>query len=131
MADRLTASFGSWSFILIQTAVVMTWIAMNVVAWRGGWDPFPFILLNLVFSTQAAYAAPLLLLSQNRQSDRDRVKAEHDFRVNQLALQYLFAWHRDAHGADCTCVRGVQAAVEEALDRLAHDVVETEPAAVP
>ena len=131
MADRLTASFGSWSFILIQTAVVMTWIAMNVVAWRGGWDPFPFILLNLVFSTQAAYAAPLLLLSQNRQSDRDRVKAEHDFRVNQLALQYLFAWHSDAHGEDCTCVSGVQSAVDKALDRLANDVVETEPAAVP
>jgi uncharacterized membrane protein len=126
MADRLTASFGSWSFILIQTALVTTWIVLNVVAWRGGWDPFPFILLNLAFSTQAAYAAPLLLLSQNRQSDRDRVKAEHDFRVNQLALQYLFAWHRDAHGEDCTCVSGVQGSVDEALERLAHDVVKPE-----
>jgi uncharacterized membrane protein len=122
MADRLTTSFGSWAFILVQTAIVLTWIAMNVVAWRGGWDPFPFILLNLVFSTQAAYAAPLLLLSQNRQSDRDRVQAEHDFGVNQLALQYLFAWHRDAHGEHCTCVSGVRPAVEDVLDNLAREV---------
>ena len=57
-----------------------------------------------MFSTQAAYAAPLLLLSQNRQAERDRIKAEHDFRVNELSLQYLFAWHRDAHGPDCRCV---------------------------
>jgi uncharacterized membrane protein len=64
---------------------------------QAAWDPFPFILLNLVFSTQAAYAAPLLLLSQNRRSDRDRVQAEHDFGVNQLALQQLFSWRSAAH----------------------------------
>ena len=69
------------------------------------WDPYPFILLNLLFSTQAAYAAPLILLSQNRQADTDRITAEHDYRVNQLALQHLIAWHRDAHGPDCPCVR--------------------------
>ena len=63
--------------------------------------PYPFIVLNLLFSTQAAYAAPLILLSQNRQTDTDRVKAEHGYQVNQLALRYLMAWHRDAHGADC------------------------------
>lgn len=73
------------------------------------WDPYPFILLNLLFSTQAAYAAPLILLSQNHQSDTDRIKAEHDYRVNQLALGYLVAWHHDRHGNDCGCVR-------EALD---------------
>jgi uncharacterized membrane protein len=89
----------------------------------GRWDPYPFILLNLVFSTQAAYAAPLLLLSQNRQAERDRVQSEHDFRVNQLALQYLFAWHRDAHGADCGCVRQLRADVDAVLAELADDLV--------
>ena len=64
------------------------------------WDPYPFILLNLVFSTQAAYAAPLILLSQNRQADTDRITAEHDYRVNQFALQHPIAWHRDSHGPD-------------------------------
>jgi uncharacterized membrane protein len=76
------------------------WIAANVVGILRAWDPYPFILLNLLFSTQAAYAAPLILLSQNRQAERDRVKAEHDYAVNQLALQFLIAWHRDAHPPD-------------------------------
>ncbi len=96
MADRVSASFGSWAFIVAQSVIVLVWIGLNLVAWGSGWDPYPFILLNLLFSTQAAYAAPLLLLYQNRQAERDRIKAEHDFRVNQLSLQYLFGWHRDA-----------------------------------
>jgi uncharacterized membrane protein len=103
--------------------IVLVWIALNLAAWMGRWDPYPFILLNLVFSTQAAYAAPLLLLSQNRQAERDRVQSEHDFRVNQLALQYLFAWHRDAHGADCGCVRQLRADVDAVLAELADDLV--------
>jgi uncharacterized membrane protein len=73
-------------FISAQSVVVVGWIVVNLVAFIHRWDPYPFILLNLLFSTQAAYAAPLLLLSQNRQADRDRIEAEHDYRVNQLAL---------------------------------------------
>ena len=101
------------------------------MAWAGGWDPYPFILLNLVFSTQAAYAAPLLLLSQNRQAERDRMEAEHDFRVNQLSLQYLFAWHRDAHGPECTCVRELRPTVDAVLDELGDDVIASAAAAEP
>jgi uncharacterized membrane protein len=127
MADRLSASFGSWTFILAQSVVVLVWIGLNLVAWAARWDPYPFILLNLLFSTQAAYAAPLLLLSQNRQSERDRIKAETDFRVNQLILQYSFAWHRDAHGADCSCVREGRPDVDAVLADLAKDVVANEP----
>ncbi|MEO7070025.1 MAG: DUF1003 domain-containing protein [Nostocoides sp.] len=94
VADKVTAVFGSWAFILTQTVLILIWVAYNgyVAAHylRGGdFDPYPFILLNLVFSTQAAYAAPLILLSQNRTAERDRVKAEHDFGVNVLALQAL------------------------------------------
>lgn len=109
LADRVTGIFGSWRFIIAQTFAVAAWIAVNLIGFADHWDPYPFILLNLLFSTQAAYAAPLILLSQNRQSDTDRIKAEHDYRVNQLALGYLVAWHRDVHGRDCRCV-------QEALD---------------
>jgi uncharacterized membrane protein len=122
MADQLSASFGSWTFILVQSVIVLIWIALNLVAWKARWDPYPFILLNLVFSTQAAYAAPLLLLSQNRQGDRDRNEAEHDFRVNKLALQYLFALHLDAHGPDCGCVTELGPKVDEVLAGLAEDI---------
>ena len=104
LADRVTAVFGSWRFIIIQTVIVCAWIALNLFAVAERWDPYPFILLNLVFSTQAAYAAPLILLSQNRQADTDRIQAEHDYEINQKALRYLTVLHADAHGPDCDCV---------------------------
>jgi uncharacterized membrane protein len=104
IADKVTGVFGSWRFIIIQTVIVVAWIGLNVVGLAEHWDPYPFILLNLVFSTQAAYAAPLILLSQNRQADTDRITAEHDYQVNKLALAYLAAWHDDAHGTTCRCV---------------------------
>ncbi|SCF47607.1 Protein of unknown function (DUF1003) [Micromonospora matsumotoense] len=121
LADSVTAVFGSWRFIIVQTGIVTIWIAVNIIAVLHRWDPYPFILLNLLFSTQAAYAAPLILLSQNRQADTDRVKAEHDYQVNQLALQYLIAWHRDAHGVNCDCVRQAEPIVEGMLTMLAKE----------
>ena len=69
---------GTGRFLAVQTIIVIAWITINVVAVRLRWDPYPFILLNLAFSTPAAYAAPLILLAQNRQADRDRVQAEED-----------------------------------------------------
>jgi len=114
--------FGSWRFIVVQTVIVTIWITLNLLAVGHRWDPYPFILLNLVFSTQAAYAAPLILLSQNRQADTDRITAEHDYRVNQLALQHLISWHRDAHGPDCPCVRQVGSAAESLLTELSRDL---------
>ena len=77
LADRVTAVFGSWTFIIAQTMIVVLWIGLNLLALVHRWDPYPFILLNLVFSTQAAYAAPLILLSQNRQADTDRDRRAH------------------------------------------------------
>jgi uncharacterized membrane protein len=71
---------GSWSFIIAQSILLAIWIGLNVMAYRRHWDPYPFILLNLAFSTQAAYAAPLILLAQNRQENRDRVALEEDRR---------------------------------------------------
>jgi uncharacterized membrane protein len=120
LADSVTGVFGSWRFIVIQTAIVILWIGANIIAVTLRWDPYPFILLNLLFSTQAAYAAPLILLSQNRQADTDRVKAEHDYQINQLALQYLIAWHRSTHGEDCHCIHDTEPIVEGILATVAH-----------
>ncbi len=76
VADRVTGFMGSWRFVVIQTMIVIIWIVGNVVL-LFHFDPFPFILLNLAFSTQAAYAAPLILLAGNRASQRDRMTLEH------------------------------------------------------
>ncbi|HYO36891.1 MAG TPA: DUF1003 domain-containing protein [Geodermatophilus sp.] len=77
-AEGIARFLGTGRFLAVQTLIVIVWITLNVVAVRLQWDPYPFILLNLAFSTQAAYAAPLILLAQNRQADRDRVQAEED-----------------------------------------------------
>jgi uncharacterized membrane protein len=75
-AEKLARAFGTPQFIIGQTIIVTVWIALNAVAVSLRWDPYPFILLNLAFSTQAAYAAPLILLAQTRQADRDKLAAE-------------------------------------------------------
>lgn len=82
LADSVANGMGSWRFIIWQTVIVAVWMILNVIAIIGHWDPYPYILLNLVFSTQAAYAAPIIMMAQNRQSDRDRAQADADFKTN-------------------------------------------------
>jgi uncharacterized membrane protein len=79
-SENLARNFGTARYLVIQTVFVMIWIALNILIFTQTirWDPYPFILLNLAFSTQAAYAAPLILLAQNRQADRDKVQIEQD-----------------------------------------------------
>lgn len=77
-SERLARFLGTGKFLFWQTLIVIAWIVLNLFALSLQWDPYPFILLNLAFSTQAAYAAPLILLAQNRQDDRDRVSLEED-----------------------------------------------------
>jgi uncharacterized membrane protein len=77
-ADRVAAAMGSWRFIIIQTVIVLCWMTCNVVGFVHHWDIYPFILLNLLFSTQAAYAAPIIMMSQNRQSQVDRLRDDHE-----------------------------------------------------
>jgi len=77
-SERIARFLGTGRFLAVQTVLVVVWIAVNLVAVSLRWDPYPFILLNLAFSTQAAYAAPLILLAQNRQDDRDRIALEED-----------------------------------------------------
>ena len=81
-SEAIARTLGTARFLVVQTVIVGAWITLNVIGIIGKWDPFPFILLNLAFSTQAAYAAPLILLAQNRQADRDRVQSEQDRLVN-------------------------------------------------
>jgi uncharacterized membrane protein len=85
LADAVASNVGSWTFITIQSVLLCLWIVANSVAWFMSWDPYPFILLNLVLSFQAAFTAPIIMMSQNRQSTIDRRNAQHDYDVNTKA----------------------------------------------
>lgn len=89
IADKVATGMGSWKFIILQTVFVLLWMILNVIGLIYHWDPYPFILLNLLFSTQAAYAAPIIMMAQNRQNDRDRVQAMEDFRTNVEAKKEI------------------------------------------
>lgn len=94
VADGVAASVGSWPFIITQTLLLAAWIVANAFLirdWLGGkpFDPYPFILLNLVLSFQAAYTGPVVMMSQNRQAAKDRDEAENDYQVNREALDRL------------------------------------------
>ncbi|MEI7620210.1 MAG: DUF1003 domain-containing protein [Candidatus Falkowbacteria bacterium] len=82
VADSTAKFMGSWKFIVGQTVFVIIWMTLNCLALINHWDVYPFILLNLIFSTQAAYAAPIIMMSQNRQNDRDRYQAKKDYQTN-------------------------------------------------
>ncbi|MEA2683347.1 MAG: hypothetical protein QOK05_1675 [Chloroflexota bacterium] len=85
LANGVTGVMGSWRFIIIQTVLVILWVGLNIIGLVNRWDPYPFILLNLMFSVQAAYASPLILMAGNVAADRDRDLWEHDYQVNQEA----------------------------------------------
>ena len=91
IADSLALLMGSWTFIIVQSTILVIWIALNVVAWMEHWDPYPFILLNLALSFQAAYAAPIIMMSQNRQAAKDRLMAEQDYLINSKAEEEVKA----------------------------------------
>ena len=92
IADKVAATMGSWRFIIIQSTILVGWIILNITAYINHWDPYPFILLNLALSFQAAYAAPFIMMSQNRQQDVDRKNAESDYQINikaELEIELL------------------------------------------
>jgi uncharacterized membrane protein len=109
-ADRVAQILGSWQFIIAQTIFVGGWILLNLMGWVRHWDPYPFILLNLLFSTQAAYAAPVIMMSQNRQADRDRYQAGADFETNRKAESEI-----EDMQADLARIEGM---LETVLERL-------------
>jgi uncharacterized membrane protein len=89
LADMVANSMGSWRFIIIQSILVAAWMILNFMAFINHWDPYPFILLNLLFSTQAAYAAPIIMMAQNRQNQRDRAQAQADYDTNIKAKKEI------------------------------------------
>ena len=90
-ADWVATAVGSWRFIVGQSILLMIWVILNVTAWVQHWDPYPFILMNLVMSLQAAFTAPVIMMSQNRQTVRDRIEARNDFQINQKAEEEIRA----------------------------------------
>jgi len=93
VSDIVATSVGSWTFILIQSAILALWIIVNVIGMIFRWDPYPFILLNLVLSFQAAFTAPIIMMSQNRQAERDRLVQRHDFDINIKAELEIESLH--------------------------------------
>lgn len=92
IADWVAATMGSWRFIILQSMVLVVWMGLNLVGWMSHWDPYPFILLNLALSFQAAYSAPFIMMSQNRQAALDRADQVNDYRVNikaELEIELL------------------------------------------
>jgi uncharacterized membrane protein len=121
-ADAVAAVVGSWRFILIQSALLATWIVWNASNGRP-FDPYPFILLNLLLSFQAAYTAPIIMMSQNRQSDIDRERAIQDLDVNRKAELEIELLHQKID-----LLREQELArLGDAVDRLAK-LVESKPA---
>lgn len=94
-SDAVSGFFGSWAFILIFAIFLFIWMAMNLVMLFGKWDPYPFILLNLVLSCLAAVQAPIILMSQNRQTERDRQNVKYDFAVNRKAEREVANMQKD------------------------------------
>jgi uncharacterized membrane protein len=125
VADRVAEVMGSWRFIIIQSTVLALWIALNVTAWVRQWDPYPFILLNLMLSFQAAYAAPIIMMSQNRQAEKDRMQSKNDYEVDMKAEMEIMQLHekfnelRDSYWSDLVRMQQQQI---EMLERIVAEV---------
>lgn len=118
IADRIASAMGSWTFIIAQSVVLLGWIILNVLAFIQHWDPYPFILLNLALSFQAAYAAPFIMMSQNRQAEIDRLEAANDYKINvkaELEIELLHDKLEKLHDK-------LDLMREREIDRLSHTV---------
>jgi uncharacterized membrane protein len=120
IADAVAATMGSWRFIIIQSGILVCWIVLNVTAVVEKWDPYPFILLNLALSFQAAYAAPFIMMSQNRQQDIDRKAAECDYQINIKAELEIELLHQKIDELRQSEVMKLSRAVAE-LTHLQHE----------
>jgi len=130
IADIVAAAMGSWKFIIIQSIILLIWIVLNVTAFMEQWDPYPFILLNLALSFQAAYAAPFIMMSQNRQQDIDRQAAEHDHQINIKAELEIELLHQKLDQLRETEVLYLTQAVKELTGLLRCAKIEPGPAAI-
>src|SRR5205085_12179541 len=125
VADRFATVMGSWPFIIIQSVILAIWVVLNLAAYINHWDPYPFILLNLTLSFQAAYAAPIIMMSQNRQADKDRLQSKSDYEVNLKAEMEIMQLHekfndlRDHYWADLIHMQQQQI---DMLERLVNEL---------
>jgi uncharacterized membrane protein len=126
VSDAVAETVGSWRFIIIQSGLLAIWMLLNVVGFVEHWDPYPFILLNLVLSFQAAYTAPIIMMSQNRQAAIDRDAAQHDYDVNLKAELEIELLHQKVdllrekeivHLVDV--IRGLETQLQEARAAIA------------
>jgi uncharacterized membrane protein len=125
-AEKMARLLGTGRYLAAQTFFVFLWIALNLAAVSLRWDPYPFILLNLCFSTQAAYAAPLILLAQNRQADRDRSEVERDREINARSLADTEYLAREMAGIRLALERKADREdVTESVDRLTRAIEQT------
>jgi uncharacterized membrane protein len=124
IADIVTATVGSWKFIIIQSSLLSLWILVNVTGWVKHWDEYPFILLNLALSFQAAYATPFILMSQNRQSEVDRIKAQQDLDIDTQAETEINSLHqkldslRDKEIAELSQMLSIQNETIQRLEKM-------------
>ena len=130
IADAVAAMMGSWTFIITQSVILMFWIALNITAYVQQWDPYPFILLNLALSFQAAYAAPFIMMSQNRQQDIDRKSAENDYQINVKAELEIELLHQKIDQLRETEVLYLTEAVKELTALLRKAGIQHGPAAI-
>ncbi|MFN8238957.1 MAG: DUF1003 domain-containing protein [Chitinophagales bacterium] len=113
LADAVASGMGSWRFIIIQTVFVVVWMGLNLIGFVQHWDPYPFILLNLLFSTQAAYAAPIIMMAQNRQADRDRAQALDDYQTNLDAKMEIEALQKQLNKIELEKLDKIMQQLEE------------------
>jgi len=126
-AEKMARFLGTGRYLAAQTMFVVFWIILNGIAFTNAWDPYPFILLNLAFSTQAAYAAPLILLAQNRQADRERGEVERDREINARSLADTEYLAREIAGIRLALERKPDRDdVTDALERLARAIEQHE-----
>jgi len=125
VADHVAETMGSWRFIISQSIILTIWVALNVAAYARHWDPYPFILLNLALSFQAAYAAPIIMMSQNRQAEKDRLQSTNDYEVDMKAEMEIMQLHekfnelRDSYWNDLVRMQERQI---EMLERIIGEV---------
>lgn len=120
LADSVAEIVGSWRFILIQSVLLFFWLFFNAIGWWQHWDPYPFILLNLVLSFQAAYTAPVIMMSQNRHADIDRLKAQLDYDINlkaELEIEYLHQKINEIKKNDLVNLMKALERIEKKLDQ--------------
>ena len=134
IADAVAATVGSWRFIIIQSIVLLAWLILNSIAWISHWDPYPFILLNLALSFQAAYSAPFVMMSQNRQAEKDRLTAQNDYLTDtkgEEEIRHILAHLEHQDALIIKIIERLETQHDDILNRIAQLNGASQPAAEP